>query len=392
MRKLFFGLAVLLAASCTAEVHTSTHPWIGRYRELPVPVQEYSHPEGDTVAYVLAVEYAEGVDWRRDGGPCNLSVYASQKKILSIPVEDPLSADADRNRLIGSHLYSDCFEGMETVVYTDGVEAFRYGGRELFVGMMLSEEGLWTLGQGVSGGGFSLRCDGNEVFSRASGTIIGDHDPSTGPALYYDGESLCFCYCSEVGGLYVVRDAQSESCPLEDQLQRIYDARSVDGCLYAVGESVDGHLFVYADGGRVTSFDLSFAKAIFSVRIIPVKGGPYIKVAFMLEDGSEGMCVWGPGNEILLSSDYITDLYFVGGNIYYFGTAEDGRETPFATKLQFLGEGDRMYSPYCALFLGDSPYAAVTPSSDLMYPYLLAAGRRLAIPVNGYLIGVNIII
>ena len=388
-RELLLSAFVLLAGCGSDDFHNPAVPWQGSLRH-PIPVQgEYSHQEGDTVAYTLAVEYPDGADWRVSSQGCSLSVFALQKKILSVPVEGAISADPDRNRLIGSHLYSYGFDGQQTVVLLDGEEIFRYPSREIIKGMMLTGEGLWTLGQSAAGTGFSLRLDGWEYFSRTSGTIIGEYDSATGPtgALYEDEGSICFSYRSEAGELYVVRDSEPWHIPVEGAWQRIMDARSMGGVEYVCAMEEDGSLVVLADGEPLTVFDTAPARTVYTARFVYGGGDIYLKSTLIYS--GEMTCVWNLSHEVVFMSEFLTDLYYYDGNFIYFGTAVDGRDTAYGEKVMLMGDGDRLYSSFCAISLDGKLYAAVTPAGNLFYPYLLSAGRRLAIPVNGYLIAVD---
>ena len=377
--------------------HPSGEPWGVKGRD-PAPTNTpYVQPEGDTVAYVLAVEYPEGVDYftLSDYSSCTLSVFAMQKKIVSVAAGEgsPISVATDRNRLAGGHLYSDSFIKDSTVIFKDGKELFRYAGREMLRGFAVAEEGVYTLGQRVSAEGFSLRLNGIELFSRSSGTIIGEKDftsPSEG-ALFLAENDYSFGYWTPDGDFYIVRGLSSEVVQFQDKVVKVLDIRYIDNEYYIVALRDDGCVGVYPSGGRKIIFDINEAPSLYSARLVSCGDAIYLKVHFHLGERGERLYVWGMRGEIIFRAESYINLYMEEGRLAYYAAPGDPFSSEYAAMIPLCSEGDRLFRGQCAVLKDGHQYAAVTPSGDLMYPYLLKDGRRLAIAVNGYLIDLEVI-
>lgn len=382
--------------ACLPE-HNSVRNWGVSGRAAFTDDSAYVQAEGDTVAYILAVEYPDGRSWQDAGeyASCRLSVFASQKRIITVPAGEGtlLTPSTDRNRLIDGHLYSDAFDGGETVLFRDGKELFRYSGKEFIQGIQVSEEGIYTLGQSYSTEGFSLRLNGLELFSRAGGTIVGGEDfsvPCEG-ALFRAEEGLSFGYMSNAGDFYLVRGQSAELVRFQDEIVKVLDIRYMDGEYYIAAIRQDGRLAVYSSGKRLIVFDLNDAPFLFSARLVAVSGAIYIKVHFHLGESGERLYVWDMRGRTLFREESYVNLYLYGGEWLYYCPPEDGFETQYARRIPLSSTGDRLYSPYCAVFKDGHRYAAVTATDSMMYPYLLKDGRRLAIAVNGYLIDLEVV-
>ena len=389
MKRSIVATAVLLLLACRPDAyHNRFAPW-GVTPPLPVPAG-YVQAEGDTVAYVLALTYPGEASWRyrSDDAGAAWAVFANQKQILTVPCEGLISSDADRNRLLGGHLYSDAFDGDETVLLRDGRELFRYPGREWMRGIRLQGDSVLTLGQSPAGG-FSLRCNGLELFSRASGQVIGPAEAEAGSPgfLYPEG----FSYCALDGTPYRVRDAVAEAFPLCEPVARILDARSLGDRFYVAAVRENGSVGIYVDGQRQTGFDLSQARRIYSGALLPGEDGLLFKAAFDLGTAGERLYVWSLSREVLFCAEFIPPLYHAAGRWYYFGTLGDGKDSPYGEKVLLQGTGDRLMGPRCACWKAGHSYAVVTAADPLLYPYLLRDGRRLAIPVNGCLTDLEVI-
>lgn len=394
MRKVLF---FLLLSTCT---RISDHPtgrlWGVTERE-PVQEQPYVQVEGDTVAYVLAVEYPEGAPWQMFGeySACHLSVFASQKKIISVPAGEGTSLvpSTDRNRLVGGHLYSYSFVGVDTIIYKDGEELFRYPFWEFLRGFAVTPEGVYTLGQGASYDGFSLRLDGLELFSRSSGTIVGEEDftARSEGALFRTDEYFSFGYMSTDGDFYIVRDLFPEVVSFQDDVDKVLDFKYIDNEYYVVALRPDGRLGVYAGGKRKIVFDLNDSKAICSACLLSQAGRIFLKAHFRLPDSGERLYVWDLRGNAVFRSETSVWLYMEDASLFWYGFPGDDWEYDGAAKIPLSSVGDRLYSQRCAVLRDGHRYAAVTATDNMMYPYLLRDGRRLAIAVNGYLIDIEVI-
>ncbi len=147
------------------------------------PVPDYIEDAGNsrTVTVVTGVEYPGGYDWNgwnagsaAESGSPSLVVFRDGERVLEIPVsaEGMVSEDIDMHRYVEGHLYTDfCTDG-ETVISRNGVELFRYSGRERIVFLAVSDGHVLTLGESRDGQGFSSRSDGTPLFLGLNGTVF----------------------------------------------------------------------------------------------------------------------------------------------------------------------------------------------------------------------------
>ena len=176
----------------------------------------------DTTVYYSAVRFPDGYDWQRDTAygsvPFELLLYRDFEPALTLPSgpDACFVPDPDRHHLAGGHLYTERMADGQTRIGRDGVELFRFPGREYLVGLLEDGEDLYTLSRPAKGDGFTFRRNGDVLLRQPSGTPFGSlTDPSYGPsgALYRDQEQVCFCYASGKGPqqtFHAVRDGLAQ--------------------------------------------------------------------------------------------------------------------------------------------------------------------------------------
>lgn len=214
-------------------------------------VGDHSNPDGiwtgppqnqyGQVSYVTVVDYPDGYDWRSDPGgteaACSLAVFADGVPVLRVPVGEShqTSADPQRHRVIGGHLYTDWTDGTVTVIKKDGRELFRYEAPETVARMLVQEGVVHTLNIST-GGGFVYRVDGKEVLRRDDAILFGHLDICEG--------RVCFCFSrsvKEASGVveryYSVCDGTVEMLELNGL---VHDVRHYDDGLYALVSKSEG--------------------------------------------------------------------------------------------------------------------------------------------------------
>ena len=193
------GLA-LLAAACTRDplfpgAPRSLHePPSGHHRADSSAVDDVVSPREHV--YLTAVRFPDGYAWQEDtcavDGPVWIDLYRDGALVRSVPAGG--SVHPDMHRFMGGHLYTDCSSGSETVVSRDGVELFRFEGREALRGFLVREDGVHTLGQDRDGEGFTYRVNGRIIFRSETGAVLGrpDEPGVPGGALAEYGENVCY--------------------------------------------------------------------------------------------------------------------------------------------------------------------------------------------------------
>ena len=209
----FIGLA-LLAAACIREPlfpgtpRKDLNPHAGPHRADSSGGIDTA-PPGEHV-YLTAVRFPDGYAWDLDTcaveGTVWIDLYRDGIRVRSVPAGG--SVHPDMHRFTGGHLYTDCSADSVTVVSRDGVELFRFRGREALRGFLVREDGIHTLGQDRDGAGFTYRIDGRVVYRSEAGAVLGRPDASGEPggALTDGGEDVFYACClpSERGKEYVV--------------------------------------------------------------------------------------------------------------------------------------------------------------------------------------------
>lgn len=193
------------------------------------------------VSYVTVVDYPDGYDWRSDPGgteaACSLAVFADGVPVLRVPAGDmhEVSADPQRHRVIGGHLYTDWTDGTVTVIKKDGRTLFRYEASETVTRMLVREGVVHTLNI-PSDGGFTYRVDGKEFLRRDDAVLFGHLDLCEG--------RVCFCFSrlvNEAAGLvkhyYSVTDGIVERLPFDGV---VHDVRMFDDGVCALVSEADG--------------------------------------------------------------------------------------------------------------------------------------------------------
>lgn len=182
----------------------------------------------EKICYITALDYKDGYDWRsdqaRESVRCSLVVYADGRQIMKVPVgeEYETGSDPDMHRMINGHLYTDYSTADETVIKKDGVQLFRYPGREQMCGMVVCGEDIHTLGQDRDGDGFAYRVNGDIVVAREQGCILG--------TLHHENDSICFAFSErintsggEVERYYSVRNGKVLQIAVRDDIKKVWD-------------------------------------------------------------------------------------------------------------------------------------------------------------------------
>ena len=166
-------LAALLLVSCDKSLFPSPPRLLrehGAYTptgSAPLPQEE----DGPAI-YASALVFPDEVDWKSgDRRFANIHLYRNGKLVARVPAGN--NPDPEAHRIIGGHLWSELVKEKETVVYRDGEERFRLDADEFILGIMPTEDGVYTLSQKPGGAGISFRRDGAVLYEDNAGVAVG---------------------------------------------------------------------------------------------------------------------------------------------------------------------------------------------------------------------------
>lgn len=352
----------------------------------------------DTVVYLTGVEYPEGYDWGRDTAygavSSTLVVFRNGQRWREVPAG--LSGAPDRHRFVDGHLYADHTTDTETVLLRDGEELFRYPGTEALRGFLVREGRVHTLGQDCGGKGFSYRIDGEAVFSRPVGEVLGDLGDGAyrSGALYEDEGHVCFAFRDTE--YRMVCDGTSQAVSLPADVEEVFDLRMVGGQCYCTlrrrGSAVQPDLYV--EGRRFSLGANQGGKAARLCRIVPHGENVMVKGYYETAGTVRQYVLW---NMSQVERSYpqnlrIYDFYLSEDTCAFVGTSlSDGKTVLYPGEgVQRIMEGQyRFLSPSCATLYGGKFYAALT-GTGTTGNILWADGAVRAVPLRGPLTGVYV--
>jgi len=353
-----------------------------RRKEAPAPRQPESPTfrQLDTTFLLTAVRFPDGYDWQRDTAygsvPFELLLYRDFEPVLTLSSgpDACFVPDPDRHHLLSGHLYTERMADGQTRVGRDGVELFRFPGREFLVGLLEDGDDLYTLSRSADGEGFSYRKNGTPLLLRSNGTPFGDlTDPSYGPsgALYRDLEQICFCFSTGSGPdrncFYVCDGAENPVSELPPGTA-VLDLKRRDGRNLVLSSPCKGHDLTE---GRIWPERAYFA---LTGRFLDRSGRPF---SGYLNDGAldevvplcpEEAVLYRSGRHTLALSVDASDI------VRWYGTDGDGQEE---TPCYFL-------TPGCACLNGRQLWLALTPRDTRQGPFVRNGTRVWRIDVNGY--------
>jgi len=361
--------------------------------------------------YVTAVDYDNGYDWRRDttfglsSGRVNL--YRDSTLVLSIPAgpDKEVSLDADKHHFVDGHLYTEYCSSTETVIKQDGVEIFRYEGAETLKGILIRDEDVYTLGQGVGGQrGLSFRKNGELLVSREKGTVWGSFsDPfyaQTG-ALYEDLGVMYFAFYTSYKEdsplaqrrYYLVKNQTIAELWFDEDARLLYDMRMINGTymrIVGVGDDMTPRLYLDDD---LSDFSFKSHSGLESLALFSLDGctymyGRYYDSSIFKRKYTRKWSLAGSGNSCdgvvaSIRSDGDETILFMerGEGRYALGTAYDWIE---------FNNLRGYFSASCMEYSKGKYYVINNPGSDDgTLPELLTSDGKYSYRINGILTSVT---
>jgi hypothetical protein len=228
---------------------------------------------GKKVWYAVGVDYPEGYDWRSDeqngSVRCSLVVFANGVPMMKVPVGDEyeVSADPDMHRMIGRNLYTDYSTDSETVIKKNGVQLFRYEGREMIVDMVIEGEDVYTLGQSREGRGFSFRKNGEVMMKRISGYVF--------PRIQKSDAGCRFAFCETIGAgrdlkerYFCYSEGEVFQVAVREDVKWVWDVMFAEGEICYIAALVGISSPVLVAGDEMTTLGLSAGSEVMNCRFV----------------------------------------------------------------------------------------------------------------------------
>ena len=252
------------------------------------------------VCYMTAVDYAKGYDWRTDAAKetvkCSLVVYTDGIPVMKVPVgaAHQVCSDPDMHRMVGGHLYTDCFSSGETILKKDGTLLFSYPTEERICDIRIQNGDVFTLGESRSGAGFSFRKNGETKVLRENGALMSP--------LRESGDSLSFAFCDEIrnatGSImryYTVYGSTVTQVGLRDDIVRVWDAvQNKDGIIY-LASLVGLTQPVIISGEKMTALNMPAGATMISCSMLQAGEKTVVEGLYKTSDGVRSSAVWMNG-------------------------------------------------------------------------------------------------
>jgi len=397
MRKMLILILALAVACDPLDHHLSTgvsriqaFSGHGKYKGMNPDGTPVAVP-ADTVVYMTGVEFPESYDWVRDTAygdvEAAIVLYRNAERVLSISTGSSrkVSADPDMHHLVEGHVYSEYTYMGQTWIKKDGSDLFIFDKAEKLRGLLVKGQDVYTLGQNKDGHGFALRKNGQAIFEKDEGRIIGmmDSDSFYRGALYEDGGSICFSYRGRSDLCSLVADGKES--PFSSS-GNVLDMRRIGGKIYLLEMDEGGVVSLrFLDKSIGLAFNTLGCTA--SCRLSVYKGEAVVIGDYGNRYTGFGSCVWNSAGEVVFQHSGKTDFYlsessearvhFYANTLLSFDTEDIGYQSE---------SGRQLFFPYRSAFLYGRRFVLCTTVMDLeRYPILFDNGERQEVELRGFL-------
>lgn len=404
MRKLIGLLSLVCAFSCHEPLTESLPRFMREQGRLPrseagdtsarptLP-PEPSLPEYVPSVYATALHFRDSVNWRLDSlGAADVLFFKDGQLVLRQSVPSP--PDPERHRIRNGQLWTDYTDGNETVILCNGIERFRYPGEEQLRGFLLVDGDVHTLGQRPGNGGFSYRINGEAVFSRDKGSVLGS--PSSrawgGGALYRDGDAVYYSY--RIGRDYhVMKGAETFRIIPAAPSHTLYDLKVCGGHLWRAEKHTSTLMLICDD--REVSLG-AVASELVSCQLIPSGDQATVLGKSRMSNGrySFWQAPFDTGLPVIRSvaQSSRSELCYLDPDVLLADVNPEGFIQQLLLNTVQLGVPANVYTRPLppTLFLSKSHYAAALTQEGMGPHLLLHDGKEDFLSFNGYFTSVLI--
>lgn len=309
--------------------------------------------------YVTGLDYQDGYDWRPDTEKgtvkCSLVVFADGVPAMKVAVGDEylVSPDPDMHRVIKGHLYTDFSTDDETVIKKDGREIFRYAGREMILGMSVSDGDVYTLGKPRSGDGFSFRKNGEAVLERSSGSPFPRLQDTDGVISFAFSEMIQDAD-DMIERYYQYADGDVRQIAVREDVRKVWDVMMHEGRTCYLADMVGISVPVLVSGSGMKTMELTSGMRLVTCRLIPAGKSVIVEAIYSSNGTFLSSGLWKDGARHMLFGAGMT----VGG----ICTSDDGVSCVLNSKYSGGGGtifrcGETFTMPQGYICMGSNPLA-----------------------------------
>lgn len=418
MRKLLGFLLLLVAVSCEEPLLESLPRYMREQNRVfraekggrspadtnalePGMPEPQEPPVHEPSVYASALDFGASVNWRKDSlVQAHLLFFKDGVLERRLPV--PIPPDPERHRIRDGHLWIDVTDGVETVIFRDGEEQFRFEGEEHLQGFLLVNGDVHTLGQRPGRDGFCYRINGEPVFESPEGSVLGSpSDPEwPGGALVLDGEDVYYSYSlpvtlkNRIDREYrVMKGALTYRIIPAGTSEALYDLRVFRGRVYRLERRGSSIYWLEEAQERVLNLFLS---SIISCKL--VRMGDSVTVRGLTRSSGSSCVNWyfvpgsGAIQPVVTGQSERGCLVLLEDNWAFADIGPDGRFLSLqgARTPQSLPGGDFTLATSTGLFLSEEHYAlALTHLTGSTHTVLSDLGTT-TYSFNGYFTSVRI--
>ena len=400
MRKLAFLFLSVILSACVRDVLFPGTPRYSHENARPEHRTDSTEevPPGPHV-YLTAVRFTDGFAWEEDtcavDGAVWIDLYRDGRLVRSIPAGSSIHADMHRFR--NGHLYTDYSSGEETFLCQDGVELFRFPGREAIRGFLVREDGVHTLGQDRDGNGITYRMDGKTVFRSEAGTVYGDpcSPGRAAGALTQEGDWLFYAYGINADGgteYNIMRNGDLYRSFPKGSGGTVMDIRVIREKVFRI--QAQGRVTVLQSDDGSSTLPLLGRETLVWGRIVPLNDDVLVLGSVTSREGARRCFLYSQkgGTYPIGEKDEITELLTEGNLAAWLIVDSDGwpvRLDRSDGKGRALPKDVRMISGHCLLLHEGHAYLALTGRNGTSNR-LWVDGEETEIPFNGYFTSVTV--
>lgn len=354
----------------------------------------------DTTVWISLVDVGNGYDWRRDvafnAEDFTLTLLRNKTPVLSLKggTRAQIGPEPDRHHILNGSLYTEYFNGVETIIKKDGILVATVTGRQALKGILGSVSPPYLLLKNVTDGSISLRRGNSVIFSDDKGEIchgFGEDGAKDSGALFFRDTIPCFLYHNTVYSklyVYLVSGKNRQEFNISEKAISFLDARLEGDDLEYLAKSYPGCLY-FSKSKTTTDISLGGAYSWSKATIAEAGENPVVIGEYCLSDGSIHSGYYRNGQVVEMGPEDSRTM-MSGEKFANVTHRSNGLVTVSGDLSATIDETCYNLSSGNVEFQGRL-FMALTPKEEGKGTFLWANGERLCeFPVNGYISSINV--